>query len=107
MNAAWVPLPAPGAPSRINLMGSSLGACRSCGHHRPSTARDSMARRSGKTPRIGGVQGAHPREVFGRVDADAGCLGADVHRDALAVPEHAQLLEGLDAFERRGRETGV
>ena len=49
-------------------------------------------------------RGAHARQVFGRVDADAGRAVADVHGDALAVPEHAQLLERLDLLERAVRE---
>ena len=36
-----------------------------------------------------------------------GARVADVHRDALAVPEHAQLLERFDALERARRERGI
>ena len=62
--------------------------------------------RSGKTrassqPRTGR---AHALQVVGRVDADAGPPCADVHRDALAVPQHAQLLERLDRLERAGAQ---
>ena len=47
---------------------------------------------------------ANPLQVLGRVDADAGDGVADQHRDALPVPQHAQLLERLDRFERTRRK---
>jgi hypothetical protein len=47
MNAAWVPLPAPGAPNRINLMKVLREQCRMVGldmRHAPTQSNeDSMA----------------------------------------------------------------
>ena len=51
-------------------------------------------------------QRAHPLEILGRVDAGRGRAVRDLHRDAMAVPERAQLLERLEALDRRGRERG-
>lgn len=51
-------------------------------------------------------QAAHAFQVLRRVDAGAGRLAADVHRDALAMPQHAQLLQRLAALQRRRRQRG-
>ena len=48
----------------------------------------------------------HASEVFRGVHARAGCLWRHVHRDAFAVPEHAQLLQRLGLFQRTGRQLG-
>src|ERR1035438_983999 len=105
MTVACVPLPAPGAPSRMSLMvgRSSLQAGETSiigeGAFVPCRAR------SGKTRTVvGGEQSACPLEVFRRVDAEARLTLADVHGDAFAVPENAQLLEPLDGLERARRK---
>ena len=95
MNAAWVPLPAPGPPSKI--------------------------RRIGPTPRERLIL-VEPRIIRWRAE---GCHGApcsrssgvstpasiapvpEGHRDAVAVAQRAQLLERLEALGRRRRERGV
>src|SRR6185295_4720344 len=59
--------------------------------------------RSGKTRSVGD-ETACVLEVLQGVDADARRQRTDVDRDALAVPEDAQLLEPLDLLERaRGK----
>ena len=49
----------------------------------------------------GAEQGAHAGQVFGRVDAGARGVRRHVHGDALAVPEHAQLLQRFGGLQRR------
>jgi hypothetical protein len=56
--------------------------------------------RSGKTRTSAADDPSGFGEIFGGVDADTGCERAHVHRDAFAVPEHTQLLEPLDVFQR-------
>src|SRR4051812_47401332 len=73
MKFAWVPLPAPGGPSRISRMAGSWSSQHS----------------------------THRLEIFRRVDARRGLALAHHHRDAMAVPQRAQLLERLGPLERR------
>ncbi len=51
-------------------------------------------------------QGTHPCQVFGGVDARARRSGGDVYGDAVAVPERAQLLQGLDRLDGCLRQGG-
>ena len=49
----------------------------------------------------------HRLQILRRVDARRDLRFAHRHRDAMAVPQRAQLLERLGLLERRGRERGV
>ena len=53
-----------------------------------------------------GDQAAHPLQVLGRVDAGAGRGVPAQHRDALAVPQDAQLLERFLHLERAAPQVG-
>jgi len=103
MKAACVPLPAPGAPSKISLMVSSDGSWILCrtkrrpqGWARRSCFEDSTRAREefplpGRLQSVsgggrGGKDGTHARQIFGRVDARSGGDMAHMHRDAMAVP---------------------
>src|SRR6266850_3790428 len=78
MKPACVPLPAPGGPRRIKRITAA-----SCQHS------------------TDGLQ------VLGRVDARRDLGYAHCHGDAMAVPQHPQLLERLGLLEGRGRERSV
>ena len=47
-----------------------------------------------------GEQRTHPREIVGGVHTRAGCCGRDVNRNAVAMPQGPQLLQGLGDFQR-------
>src|SRR4051812_7813711 len=81
MKPACVPLPAPGGPRRINLIKAGSLSCKHCKH---------------------GLQ------ILRRVHAGRNFAIRGHHRDPVAVPQNAQLLERLGFLERRrrkGRET--
>src|SRR5688572_29073014 len=107
MNAACVPLPAPGAPNRISLIDGPRCRCLSCaapvsGPVRAARARIACSSCAKLTlARLKSVeQRPHAGQVLGRVDTRSGPRVAHVHRDALAVPQHAQLLQRLEGFQR-------
>ena len=45
-------------------------------------------------------QGAHALQVFRRIDTGTGCIGRDVHGNAVAVPERTQLLQRFAGLDR-------
>ena len=116
MKAACVPLPAPGAPNKISLMVSSDRFLNFCalragargaraGALRPRIARASvqMAARTG-----GGSAAAKRARTRARSSGVStpgpGACVAHMHRDAVAVPQGAQLLQRLDGLDRRRRQ---
>ena len=123
MKAACVPLPAPGGPSRISRMIVALSGGRARRGCRPvvpsapclATSRSSLSSRpDSRRSRRGRsncahagrsrVQRPHALEVLGRVDAGRRRACGDLDDDPVAVPERAQLLERLEALDRRRRQ---
>src|SRR4051794_41087435 len=91
MNAAWVPLPAPGPPSKISRMQTPprvvfFGARRLYGAGEPLP---------------------DAREVLGGVHARFHRLVPEGDGDPIAVAERAQLLQRLEALRRGVREARV
>src|SRR5260221_9526963 len=76
--AACVPLPAPGGPSRIRRMKA-----------------------------VSSDHFTHGLEILRRIHPRRDLRLADRYRNAVAVPEHAQLLERLGLFRRRRRQARV
>src|SRR5205807_1836216 len=91
MNAACVPLPAPGGPSSINRIVDS----------RPLRRTRSIAHVSA------GVECARALEVGRRIDAGGRRAGGDFDDDPVAVPKRSQLLERFETFDRRARERRI
>src|SRR2546430_2334956 len=80
MKAACVPLPAPGGPKRIRRIKAGSISCQ---HFTDGL------------------------EILRRIDPWRDVRFADRDRDAVSVPQHAQLLQRLGALERRGRQRRV
>lgn len=45
-------------------------------------------------------------QILGRIDSDARCIMADMHRNAMPMPQCPQLLQRLAGFERSWRQMG-
>src|SRR5688572_27063250 len=111
MNAACVPLPAPGAPNRISLIDGPRCRCLSrvlpvSGPVQASRARIACSSCAKLTLRRAesAEQGPHAGQVLRRVHARSRARVADMHRDAFAVPEHAQLLQRFERLQRARRQ---
>src|SRR3990167_4235033 len=124
MNVAWVPLPAPGAPNRINLIAVLFsefqmerplvsGGCPSGPGPGGDRSRIACANRAlaysvgslkdaENSPSAEDKERAHPRQIVGGVDALPGGLCTHMDRDAFAMPKHAQLLQRFGQFQGRG-----
>src|SRR3954471_17351739 len=87
MTLACVPLPAPGGPSKMRRMvgrpSSRLFCLPSSGEH-----------------------STHGLEVLRRVHAGRDVAFADCDRDAVAMPQHAQLLQGLGPLDLTRLQAG-
>src|SRR5258706_14081469 len=81
MKQACVPLPAPGGPSRINRMFDLVLVVVE--FSRQCEARSNLAR---------GVERAHALQILCGIHAGRRRARSDLHRDAIAVPQRAQLL---------------
>src|SRR5882672_9670126 len=91
MKAAWVPLPAPGGPSRINRMGSCSEV--------PWVARWDDGQMLPVTEQL-----AHASEIFVGVDTRRGRRVGHFDDDPIPVPERTQLLQRLERLDRRNRQ---
>src|SRR6187399_1260429 len=124
MKVAWVPLPAPGGPRRISRMKAHRRADQRKGNdpqvppapvpcrrrlpeHRSARgfslqmAGGSIARGQGFRRR---EKRAHALQVLRRVHSRGRRAVGDLDHDAESMPKRAELLERLEALDRRRRE---
>ena len=111
MKVACVPLPAPGGPRRISRMVVDSQSVDERGDRSTSVragrrgSRLCAVDRACRQPRVGDER-AHALQVLRRIDAGRRRAARDLDDDAVAVPQRAQLLERLEALDRRGRQRG-